>query len=190
MQSVTRQFVGRSAHCAGLRSGPKGCCANSDRLCSVFQAIESAIGGNAYQHSKVNQWTTNVVEQTLSQLTKLGKPFKYIGKAPLLLVDGGGGSLSTAERESVRGDSRGGSRRSMSPACAHPGPRGCGNNCGPRPRTSQHFRSAAFRVSAWWGVSFLGPGTLPLQSFSFWTSAMWSNTRMRTERNVLSSRFL
>lgn len=46
---------------------------------SVFQAIESAIGGNAYQHSKVNQWTTNVVEQTLSQLTKLGKPFKYIG---------------------------------------------------------------------------------------------------------------
>ncbi|KAJ8797184.1 hypothetical protein J1605_017412 [Eschrichtius robustus] len=45
----------------------------------VKEAIESAIGGNAYQHSKVNQWTTNVVEQTLSQLTKLGKPFKYIG---------------------------------------------------------------------------------------------------------------
>ncbi|KAL2792857.1 dynein light chain Tctex-type 1 isoform 3, partial [Daubentonia madagascariensis] len=44
----------------------------------VKEAIESAIGGNAYQHSKVNQWTTNVVEQTLSQLTKLGKPFKYI----------------------------------------------------------------------------------------------------------------
>ncbi|KAK1344437.1 LOW QUALITY PROTEIN: hypothetical protein QTO34_013131 [Cnephaeus nilssonii] len=41
------------------------------------RAIESAIGGNAYQHSKVNQWTTNVIEQTLSQLTKLGKPFKY-----------------------------------------------------------------------------------------------------------------
>lgn len=44
------------------------------------QAIEGAIGGNAYQHSKVNQWTTSVVEQTLSQLTKLGKPFKYIGE--------------------------------------------------------------------------------------------------------------
>uniref|UniRef100_A0A8C6FAZ6 Dynein light chain Tctex-type 1 n=1 Tax=Monodon monoceros TaxID=40151 RepID=A0A8C6FAZ6_MONMO len=44
----------------------------------VKEAIERAIGGNAYQHSKVNQWTTNVVEQTLSQLTKLGKPFKYI----------------------------------------------------------------------------------------------------------------
>lgn len=45
-----------------------------------LQAIEGAIGGNAYQHSKVNQWTTSVVEQTLSQLTKLGKPFKYIGE--------------------------------------------------------------------------------------------------------------
>ncbi|XP_014374617.1 dynein light chain Tctex-type 1 isoform X1 [Alligator sinensis] len=45
----------------------------------IKEAIEGAIGGNAYQHSKVNQWTTSVVEQTLSQLTKLGKPFKYIG---------------------------------------------------------------------------------------------------------------
>uniref|UniRef100_A0A8C0KWD4 Uncharacterized protein n=1 Tax=Canis lupus dingo TaxID=286419 RepID=A0A8C0KWD4_CANLU len=53
---------------------------NSDPVL-LFQAIESAIGGNAYQHSKVNQWTTNVVEQTLSQLTKLGKPFKYIGNS-------------------------------------------------------------------------------------------------------------
>uniref|UniRef100_A0A2K6QCX5 Dynein light chain Tctex-type 1 n=1 Tax=Rhinopithecus roxellana TaxID=61622 RepID=A0A2K6QCX5_RHIRO len=52
----------------------------------VKEAIESAIGGNAYQHSKVNQWTTNVVEQTLSQLTKLGKPFKYIGNGFLFLV--------------------------------------------------------------------------------------------------------
>ena len=43
------------------------------------QAIEGAIGGNAYQHNKVNQWTSNVVEQCLNQLTKLGKPFKYIG---------------------------------------------------------------------------------------------------------------
>ena len=44
-----------------------------------FQSIEGAIGGNAYQHNKVNQWTSNVVEQCLNQLTKLGKPFKYIG---------------------------------------------------------------------------------------------------------------
>ncbi|CAO2628663.1 Dynein light chain Tctex-type 1 [Lemmus lemmus] len=64
---------------------------NDDRqkeLDHYDRAIESAIGGNAYQHSKVNQWTTNVVEQTLSHLTKLGKPFKYIGasSSPCLSV--------------------------------------------------------------------------------------------------------
>uniref|UniRef100_A0A452U700 Dynein light chain Tctex-type 1 n=1 Tax=Ursus maritimus TaxID=29073 RepID=A0A452U700_URSMA len=53
-------------------------------------AIESAIGGNAYQHSKVNQWTTNVVEQTLSQLTKLGKPFKYIVTCVIMQKNGAG----------------------------------------------------------------------------------------------------
>lgn len=46
----------------------------------LLQSIEGAIGGNAYQHNKVNQWTSNVVEQCLNQLTKLGKPFKYIGE--------------------------------------------------------------------------------------------------------------
>uniref|UniRef100_G3W1Z8 Dynein light chain Tctex-type 1 n=1 Tax=Sarcophilus harrisii TaxID=9305 RepID=G3W1Z8_SARHA len=54
------------------------------------RAIESAIGGNAYQHSKVNQWTTNVVEQTLSQLTKLGKPFKYIVTCVIMQKNGAG----------------------------------------------------------------------------------------------------
>uniref|UniRef100_A0A8C0WER1 Dynein light chain Tctex-type 1 n=1 Tax=Castor canadensis TaxID=51338 RepID=A0A8C0WER1_CASCN len=56
----------------------------------VKEAIESAIGGNAYQHSKVNQWTTNVVEQTLSQLTKLGKPFKYIVTCVIIQKNGAG----------------------------------------------------------------------------------------------------
>lgn len=54
------------------------------------QAIESAIGGNAYQHSKVNQWTTSVVEQSLSQLTKLGKPFKYIVTCVIMQKNGAG----------------------------------------------------------------------------------------------------
>lgn len=44
-----------------------------------LKSIETAIGGKAYQHSRVNQWTTSVVEQCLSQLSKMGKPFKYIG---------------------------------------------------------------------------------------------------------------
>jgi len=46
---------------------------------AVLQSIEGAIGGSAYQPQKVNNWTSNVVELCLGQLTKLGKPFKYIG---------------------------------------------------------------------------------------------------------------
>ncbi|KAF3421917.1 hypothetical protein E2986_01462 [Frieseomelitta varia] len=45
----------------------------------IKEAIEVSIGGNAYQHNKVNQWTSNVVEGCLGNLTKLQKPYKYIG---------------------------------------------------------------------------------------------------------------
>ncbi|CAG5927995.1 unnamed protein product [Menidia menidia] len=45
----------------------------------IKESVEVTIGANAYQHSRVNQWSTGVVEQCLSQLSKLGKPFKYIG---------------------------------------------------------------------------------------------------------------
>lgn len=44
-----------------------------------LQSIEATIGGNPYQHTRVNQWTSSVVELCLGQLSKLGKPFKYIG---------------------------------------------------------------------------------------------------------------
>ena len=45
----------------------------------IKEAIEVSIGGNVYSHSKVNQWTTNVVESCLGNLVKLQKPYKYIG---------------------------------------------------------------------------------------------------------------
>lgn len=46
----------------------------------IKEAIEQTIGGNAYQHDKVNNWTGAVVENCLSVLTKQQKPYKYIGK--------------------------------------------------------------------------------------------------------------
>lgn len=45
----------------------------------IKESIESTIGGNSYVHTKVNQWTNSVVESCLASLTKLQKPFKYIG---------------------------------------------------------------------------------------------------------------
>lgn len=47
----------------------------------IKQAIEQTIGGNAYQHDKVNNWTGAVVENCLSVLTKQQKPYKYIGES-------------------------------------------------------------------------------------------------------------
>lgn len=44
------------------------------------EVIETVIGGNTFEQSKVNQWSNEIVEQTLAQLTKPGKPFKYIGE--------------------------------------------------------------------------------------------------------------
>ena len=49
------------------------------------QSVEGVLGASSYQNNKVNQWTSSVVEQCLNQLTKLQKPFKYIGR----LIQGG-----------------------------------------------------------------------------------------------------
>ncbi|XP_072217975.1 dynein light chain Tctex-type 1 isoform X1 [Leuresthes tenuis] len=61
---------------------------------TIKESVETTIGGNAYQHSRVNQWTTGVVEQCLSQLSKLGKPFKYIVTCIIMQKNGAG--LQTA----------------------------------------------------------------------------------------------
>ncbi|KAI4802484.1 dynein light chain Tctex-type 1-like [Pseudochaenichthys georgianus] len=60
----------------------------------IKESVEATIGANAYQHSRVNQWTTSVVEQCLSQLSKLGKPFKYIVTCIIMQKTGAG--LQTA----------------------------------------------------------------------------------------------
>jgi dynein light chain Tctex-type 1 len=52
----------------------------------IKQAIEQTIGGNAYQHDKVNNWTGAVVENCLSVLTKQQKPYKYIGESSSLYM--------------------------------------------------------------------------------------------------------
>lgn len=51
----------------------------------IKEAMETIIGGNVYQHSKVPQWTNTTVEHILGQLTKMNKPFKYIGKEACIL---------------------------------------------------------------------------------------------------------
>ncbi|KAL1131343.1 hypothetical protein AAG570_010961 [Ranatra chinensis] len=62
-----------------------------DEVSSIIkEAIEESIGGNAYQQNKVNQWTTNVVEACLGNLTKLQKAFKYIVTCTIMQKNGAG----------------------------------------------------------------------------------------------------
>ncbi|XP_062267987.1 dynein light chain Tctex-type 1-like [Platichthys flesus] len=56
----------------------------------IKESVEAAIGGNTFQHSRVNQWTTSVLEHCLNQLKKLGKPFKYIVTCIIMQKNGAG----------------------------------------------------------------------------------------------------
>ncbi|XP_026497601.1 dynein light chain Tctex-type [Vanessa tameamea] len=56
----------------------------------IKEAIENSIGGTAYQHNKVNQWTSAVVESCLCQLTKLQKPYKYVVTCTIMQKNGAG----------------------------------------------------------------------------------------------------
>lgn len=45
------------------------------------EVIETVIGGNSFEQSKINEWSNAIVENTLAQLlSKHSKAFKYIGK--------------------------------------------------------------------------------------------------------------
>lgn len=46
----------------------------------IKDSIEHSIGSQLYQQNMVNKWTDSVVENCLTRLCKLAKPFKYIGK--------------------------------------------------------------------------------------------------------------
>ncbi|CAH8635289.1 unnamed protein product [Heterobilharzia americana] len=56
----------------------------------VKESIEATVGSSSYSHNKVKQWTSTVVEQCLNQLTKLGKPFKYIVTCVIMQKCGAG----------------------------------------------------------------------------------------------------
>lgn len=60
-------------------SGGKASLGHTSHLTTLIQSVENILGAASYQNNKVNQWTASVVETCLNQLTKLGKPFKYIG---------------------------------------------------------------------------------------------------------------
>ncbi|KAM9432703.1 dynein light chain Tctex-type 1 [Salvelinus alpinus] len=56
----------------------------------IKDTVQTTIGSSAYQQNRINQWTSSVVETSLNQLSKLGKPFKYIVTCIILQKNGAG----------------------------------------------------------------------------------------------------
>jgi len=60
----------------------------------IKESIETTLQNATYHHSKVPQWTNNVVEQFLKRLTNLNKPFKYV--VTCIIMQRNGAGLHTA----------------------------------------------------------------------------------------------
>ncbi|CAF1043047.1 unnamed protein product [Rotaria sordida] len=56
----------------------------------IKEVIERLIGNNFYEHDKVTRWTVDIVDHILTELTNLGKRFKYIVQAVIMQKNGTG----------------------------------------------------------------------------------------------------
>uniref|UniRef100_A0A2S2P1P2 Dynein light chain Tctex-type 1 n=1 Tax=Schizaphis graminum TaxID=13262 RepID=A0A2S2P1P2_SCHGA len=56
----------------------------------IKDSIEHSIGSQLYQQNMVNKWTDSVVENCLTRLCKLAKPFKYIVTCSIMQKNGAG----------------------------------------------------------------------------------------------------
>ena len=46
----------------------------------IQTSVEATLGPNTYNAKKVQQWTSQIIETILKQLSAGGKPFKYVGE--------------------------------------------------------------------------------------------------------------
>eukprot|EP00163_Fabomonas_tropica_P028211 TRINITY_DN569_c0_g2_i4.p1 TRINITY_DN569_c0_g2~~TRINITY_DN569_c0_g2_i4.p1 ORF type:complete len:114 (+),score=11.32 TRINITY_DN569_c0_g2_i4:223-564(+) len=56
----------------------------------IKDSVDATLQNQTYHHSKVPQWTSNVVEQCLKRLTVLNKPFKYVVTTIIMQKNGAG----------------------------------------------------------------------------------------------------
>eukprot|EP01132_Coremiostelium_polycephalum_P003576 gene3576-4455_t len=51
-----------------------------DIVTILKEAVEVSIqNSDNYQHSKVSQWTSSIIDHSLKKISELDKPYKYIG---------------------------------------------------------------------------------------------------------------
>ncbi|CAF1431521.1 unnamed protein product [Rotaria sp. Silwood1] len=54
----------------------------------IKEVVERLIGGKSYEYDKITRWTVDIVDQILTELTILGKRFKYIVQAVIMPKNG------------------------------------------------------------------------------------------------------
>mmetsp|Transcript_15089 Transcript_15089/g.38929 ORF Transcript_15089/g.38929 Transcript_15089/m.38929 type:complete len:115 (-) Transcript_15089:415-759(-) len=67
-----------------------------DVLAIMKESVEPILAQATYTHTKVNQWTSMVIESTLKRLKELNKPFKYIVTAVIMQKNGAGLHTATS----------------------------------------------------------------------------------------------
>ncbi|TPP61813.1 Dynein light chain Tctex-type 1 [Fasciola gigantica] len=45
----------------------------------IKEIIGNVVGASDFSANKIKQWTSTIIEQSISQLARLNRPFKYIG---------------------------------------------------------------------------------------------------------------
>ena len=86
-EARARRICDTSAACVALSTLPS---------CTTLQAIDTVLSNTSYQHTKVAQWTSNVIESCMKRLKDLNKPFKYIVTAVIMQKNGAGLHTATS----------------------------------------------------------------------------------------------
>lgn len=63
---------------------------HATRRLRLAQSIEQIMQSATYTHSRVPQWTSEVIESCMARLRGLNKPFKYIVTAAIMQKTGAG----------------------------------------------------------------------------------------------------
>ncbi|KAM4698910.1 dynein light chain Tctex-type 3 [Discoglossus pictus] len=64
---------------------------NADEASGIIkECLDVILGGVDYDESRVNEWMSSVVEQSLTHLVKMGKAYKYIVTCTVMQKRGAG----------------------------------------------------------------------------------------------------
>mmetsp|Transcript_25175 Transcript_25175/g.54995 ORF Transcript_25175/g.54995 Transcript_25175/m.54995 type:complete len:114 (+) Transcript_25175:660-1001(+) len=79
-----------------LQSSEESAFVQEDVTAVIKEAVDSVLSSASYQHNKIGQWTSNVIEGCMKRLKDLNKPFKYIVTSIIVQKNGAGLHMATS----------------------------------------------------------------------------------------------